>query len=62
MQAIQAGTRVNAELLGWEDRVGTIEAGKLADLIAVDGNPLDDLSLLQRVSFVMADGAVIRRD
>lgn len=62
MQAIQAGTSVNAELLGWEDRVGTIEPGRLADLIAVDGNPLDDLSLLQRVSFVMVDGAVIRRD
>ena len=62
MQAIQAGTRVNAELLGWEDRIGTIEPGKLADLIAVRGNPLEDLSELQRVSFVMSGGRVIRRD
>lgn len=62
MQAIQAGTRVNAELLGWEDRIGTIEPGKLADLIAIEGDPLADLSALQRVTFVMADGTVIRRD
>ncbi len=62
MQAIQAGTRVNAELLGWEDRIGTIEPGKLADLIAVRGNPLEDVSELQRVSFVMSGGRVIRRN
>ena len=62
MQAIRAGTKVNAELLGWDDRIGTIEPGKLADLIAVDGNPLDDLGALQRVTFVMLDGSVIRRD
>jgi imidazolonepropionase-like amidohydrolase len=62
MQAIRAGTKVNAELLGWDDRIGTIEPGKLADLIAVDGNPLDDLGALLRVTFVMLDGSVIRRD
>ena len=50
------------ELLGWEDRIGTIKPGKLADLIAVRGNPLEDLSELQRVSFVMSGGQVIRRD
>jgi imidazolonepropionase-like amidohydrolase len=60
MQAIHAGTRVNAELLGWEDRVGTIEAGKLADVIAVPGDPLRDLSVLEKVTFVMLDGNVIR--
>ncbi len=59
MQAIQAGTRVNAELLGWEDRVGTVEVGKLADLVAVPGDPLADIGLLQRVDFVMLGGAVI---
>ncbi|HXV37664.1 MAG TPA: amidohydrolase family protein [Myxococcota bacterium] len=61
MQAIQAGTRVNAELLGWEDRLGTIEIGKLADVIAVSGDPLDDLGALERVSFVMIGGKVVKR-
>ena len=46
MQAIQAATRVGAELLGWEDRIGTVEPGKLADLVAVPGDPLADLSRL----------------
>jgi imidazolonepropionase-like amidohydrolase len=59
MQAIQAATRVNAELLQWQDRLGTIEAGKLADIIAVPGDPLRDLSVLERVSFVMLGGKVI---
>ena len=60
MQAIQAGTRVAAELLQWEDRVGTIEPGKLADIIAVSGNPLVDLSELERVMFVMKGGEVVK--
>ncbi len=62
MQAIQAATRTNAELLAWDDRVGTVEAGKLADLIAVRGSPLADLSALERVSFVMLGGRVIRSE
>jgi len=60
MDAIKAGTRVAAELLRWEDRLGTVEVGKLADLIAVEGNPLEDISALERVSFVMADGVVVK--
>jgi imidazolonepropionase-like amidohydrolase len=60
MQAIQAGTRVAAELLEWEDRVGTVEAGKLADIIAVSGDPLEDLSELERVIFVMKGGEVVK--
>ena len=60
MQAIQAGTSVAAELLQWDDQVGTIEAGKLADIIAVSGDPLEDLSELERVIFVMKDGAVVK--
>lgn len=62
MQAVQAATRGGAELLGWQDRIGTIEPGKLADLIAVPGNPLDDLTTLRRVSFVLLGGKIVRKD
>jgi len=61
MQAIQAGTRVGSEALGWQDRVGTIAPGKLADLVAVAGDPLADIGALERVSFVMLGGKVIPR-
>lgn len=60
MEAIQAGTRVNAEMLGWDDRLGTLEVGKLADIIAIPGNPLDDISLLEKVSFVMLGGRILK--
>ena len=56
MQAIETATRTAAELLDMSDRVGTIEPGKLADLVAVPGNPLEDITAMQRVSFVMKDG------
>jgi imidazolonepropionase-like amidohydrolase len=59
MQAIQAATRVNSELLGWQDRIGTLEPGKLADIIAVPGDPLRDLAVLEKVSFVMLGGRPI---
>jgi imidazolonepropionase-like amidohydrolase len=61
-RAIQSGTMVNAEALGWQDRVGSIEKGKFADLVAVSGDPLADISELQRVKFVMKGGKVIRND
>jgi imidazolonepropionase-like amidohydrolase len=61
MQAIMATTRIAAELLQMDDRLGTVEAGKYADLIAVDGDPLSDISLLQDVQFVMKGGTVIRQ-
>ncbi len=60
MQAIQAGTRVNAELLNMEHELGTIEPGKLADIIAVAGNPLEDISEMERVTFVMLGGKVVK--
>lgn len=62
MQAIQAGTKVNAELLQKEKEIGTVELGKLADLIAVKGDPLKDLSELQRVKFVMIGGKVVKQE
>jgi len=61
-RAIQSGTIVNAEALGWQDRVGSIEKGKLADLIAVAGDPQADISELQRVKFVMKGGKIIHNE
>jgi len=60
-QALQAGTKVNAELLQMEDQIGTLEAGKMADIIALRGNPLEDISALERVVFVMAGGEVFKQ-
>jgi imidazolonepropionase-like amidohydrolase len=60
MAAIASATKTAAEIIGWSDRVGTIEAGKFADLIAVAGDPLKDITELERVSFVMKGGAVYK--
>lgn len=60
MEAIQAGTRVSAELLRWDDRLGTVQSGKLADLVAVAGNPLDDMKALEKVEFVMIGGKIAK--
>src|SRR5512146_1950086 len=60
LQAIQAGTVNAADLMGWSDRVGSLEAGKWADLIAVPGDPLKDVQILQNVPFVMKAGAVYK--
>jgi imidazolonepropionase-like amidohydrolase len=61
-QVIQAGTRTNAEAMGWQDQIGTIEKGKFADMIAVPGDPLADITELQRVKFVMKGGKIVRND
>ena len=61
MQAIQAATINAADLLGWKDTVGSIAAGKFADIIAVAGDPSVDAAQLTKVSFVMKGGEVIRR-
>jgi imidazolonepropionase-like amidohydrolase len=61
-RAIQAATTINAEVLGWQDQIGSIDKGKYADLIAVSGDPLVDITELQRVKFVMKGGKVIRND
>ena len=60
--AIQSGTIVNAEAMGWKDSVGSVTKGKFADLVAVSGNPVTDITELQRVKFVMKGGKVIRND
>jgi imidazolonepropionase-like amidohydrolase len=60
LEAIQATTVNAAELLDWKDKIGTLEPGHYADLIAVDGDPLSDIALLQHVKFVMKDGIVTK--
>jgi imidazolonepropionase-like amidohydrolase len=60
LEVLRAATVNSAMLLGWGDRIGAIEAGKLADIIAVDGDPLKDVKDLQRVRFVMKGGEVIK--
>jgi imidazolonepropionase-like amidohydrolase len=60
LEVIRAATANAAELLSWQDRVGAIEPGKFADLIAVEGDPLVDLTVLQQVKFVMKGGMVVK--
>src|SRR5205085_1233801 len=60
LQAIQTATINAADLLGWTDKIGTLEAGKWADLIAVDGDPTKDVSVLENVKFVMKSGRVYK--
>jgi imidazolonepropionase-like amidohydrolase len=60
LQAIQAGTINAADLLGWSDRVGAIEPGKFADFVAVEGDPLQDVTTLERVKWVMKGGQVVK--
>jgi imidazolonepropionase-like amidohydrolase len=62
IDALKAGTSVDAQLLGVEARVGTLQAGKLADIVAVPGNPLEDISATQRVMFVMKEGTVYKHE
>jgi len=61
-RAIQSGTIINAEVLGLQDQIGSIDKGKYADLIAVSGDPLADIAELQRVKFVMKGGKIIRNE
>ena len=60
LAALQTGTINAADLMGWSDRVGTLEPGKWADIIAVSGDPLKDVKLLQNVAFVMKSGTVYK--
>ena len=62
LQGIQTGTINAADLMGWTDRAGTIEPGKWADIIAIDGDPLKDVKILQHVNFVMKSGIVYKNE
>jgi imidazolonepropionase-like amidohydrolase len=62
LDAIRAATLNAADLIGWSDKVGSLEKGRLADLIAVDGDPLSDVKTLEKVKFVMKGGVVARND
>ena len=59
---IVSATSTSAEIIGWNDRLGTLEAGKLADIIAVSGDPVQDVTLMRQVNFVMKGGMIYRND
>ena len=60
MDALVAATRLGAECLGMDDRIGTVGAGKAADLCIINGNPLNDITALRNVSLVIKDGIALR--
>jgi imidazolonepropionase-like amidohydrolase len=62
LAAIQTATINAADLLGWKDRVGTLEPGRWADIVAVDGDPTKDVTILEHVKFVMKGGTVYKND
>ena len=62
LETLRIATAVNARILGMEDRIGTLEAGKWADLVAVDGNPLEDIGAMERVKLVAKGGVLLRTE
>jgi len=60
LQAIQAATSVAAQFLGWQDRVGSLTPGHFGDMVALDSDPLTDVTALERVRHVMKGGVVVR--
>jgi imidazolonepropionase-like amidohydrolase len=61
LAAVQAGTLNGAKLLGWQDQIGALKAGYYADIVAVPGDPLQDIGVLQKVAFVMKGGTIYKR-
>lgn len=62
MQAIQSSTINAADLLGWKEKTGSISKGKWADMVAVEGDVLKDITVLEHVKFVMKDGVVYKNE
>ena len=62
LATIQSATLNAADLMDWTEKTGSVDAGKWADIIAVDGDPLQDVTTLQHVKFVMKGGAVVKND
>lgn len=60
MDAIRAATSVAARYMGWEDRVGALEAGRFGDLVAVEGDPLRDITVLEKIQVVVKGGLIFR--
>jgi imidazolonepropionase-like amidohydrolase len=60
--SLVSATRINAQIIHQQERIGTVEPGKLADLVAVPGNPLTDITATERVGFVMKGGVVYRQE
>ncbi len=60
--ALRAGTMVAAEMLGQDSQIGSLKAGKLADIVAMPGNPVEDITAVERVDFVMKGGDIVRWD
>ena len=58
--AILSATKNAAQMLHWDEKVGAVEAGKLADIVAVDSDPIADIRALQKVTFVMKDGEIFK--
>jgi imidazolonepropionase-like amidohydrolase len=61
LQVLAAATSVNARMLGWEDRLGAVRVGLLADLVSVAGNPASDIGAIRRVQLVVKDGVIVPR-
>ena len=62
LEVLRSATSTAAELMGWQERVGTLEPGKLADIVAVEGNPVSDITAMKRIVFVMKNGVVYRSE
>jgi imidazolonepropionase-like amidohydrolase len=61
-QVLRAATSEAAQLMGWQDRIGTVESTKFADLVAVSGDPLADITEMEHVKFVMKGGQVVKNE